>query len=71
MDATGKHTPERIDMFDATPFKFINVNFYTSKSKQKFLFVLEAKEGYLSTPPMLYSCMNISLFESLTKVVPS
>ena len=31
-----------------------------STSKQKFPFVSEAKEGYLSTPPMSYSCMNIS-----------
>ena len=50
----GKHTAERIDMFANTIFNFMSVYIYTSTSKQKFPFVSEAKEGYLSTPPMLY-----------------
>ena len=54
--------------------KFKIVHIYTGTSKQKLPFVLEAKEGFLSTPPMSYSCMNISQLhhtKSLTKVVPS
>jgi hypothetical protein len=47
---------------------------FTSTSKQKIPFVSKAKEGYLSTPPLLYSYMNISRLrhtKSLTKVIPS
>ena len=54
-------------------FKYIIVYNYTRTSKQKFPFVSEAKEGYLSTA-MSYSCMDVSRLhhtKSLTKVVPS
>ena len=54
------HTAETIDMLLRALLKYIIV--YTAKStpKQKFPFVLEAKEGYLSTPPTSCSCMHIS-----------
>ena len=53
------YTTEPIDRFDCALFKYITVYNYTRTSKQKFPFVLEAKEGYLSTPTMSYSCMDI------------
>jgi hypothetical protein len=53
-------TTEPVDVTRRLSFTFINVYSYSSISKQKFSFMSEAKEGYLSTPPMLYSCMNIS-----------
>ena len=65
------HRAELFEILASTSLKYIIVYNYTSTSKQKFLFVSEAKEGYLSTPPMLYSCMNISQLrhtKSLTKV---
>ena len=55
-------------------FKYILVYKYSCTSKQKFPFMSEAKEGYLSTPMMSYSCMDIARLrhtKSLTKVVPS
>jgi len=61
-------------MLDYTIFKFKYVYIYTSTSKQNVPFVSKAKEGYLSTPHMLYSCMYILgllLMKSVTKVVPS
>jgi len=54
------HTAKLINQFDDALFKYLNVYTYASTSKQKFPFVSEAKEGYLSTPPLSYSCMNIS-----------
>ena len=51
------YSTEPIDRLDCALFKYIIV---TRTSKQKFPFVLEAKEGYLSTPTMSYSCMDIS-----------
>jgi len=54
-------------------FKYIIICNFTRTSKQQFPFMLEAKGGYLSTPPMLYSCMDNSPLhhtKSLAKVVP-
>ncbi len=54
--------------------KYIICYNYTHTSKQKFPFVLEAKEGYLSIPTMSYSWMDIARLrntKSQTKVVPS
>ena len=54
------YTTEPINIFDCALFKFITVYNYTRTSKQKFPFVSDAKEGYLATPTMSYSCMDIS-----------
>ena len=57
-----------------TFFKYIFVYHFTSTSIQKYPFVLEAKEGYLSNPPSSYSCMNILRLrhtKSLNKVILS
>ena len=68
------HTTEPINFCAMAIFTFIIVYSYTSISKQKFPFVSEAKEGYLSTPLMSCSCIHISPLhhtKSLTNVVPS
>ena len=70
----SRHTAEHIDVLVNAFFKYIFVYNNTRTSKQKFLFMLEAKEGYLSTPTMSYSCMHIARLrhtKSLSKVVPS
>ena len=67
-------TTETVDMLVIAIFEYITVYNHTRTSKQKFPFVSEAKEGYLSIPTMSYSCMDISGLrhtKSLTKVVPS
>ena len=65
---------EPINMSTKAFFTFINVYSYLSISKQKFSFMSEAKAGYLLTPQMSYSCMNISQLcntKSLTKLALS
>jgi hypothetical protein len=68
------YTAKPFDVSIHTFFKYIIVYNYIRTSKQKFPFVSEAKEGYLSTQTMSYSCMDIARLchtKSLTKVVPS